>query len=536
MGGSSTAKVIAAGCALLLACGSFAARALTADAAASPPAAEARRFDINGYVVDGNSLLQPVEIETLVYPFLGPQRTLEDVDAARAALEKTYQSRGYQSVVVEVPQQQVRGGIVRLQIIEATVGRLRVDGADYFSPRAIREGLPALAEGRVPNFQQAQLELAALNRQADRQVAPLLKPGRLPGTIDVTLKVDDSRPLHGSAELSNEHSQDTPELRTGGSLRYENLWQLGHTISATYLVAPEDRASSEVFSGSYLAPLQGSDWSLLLYGYDSNSEVSAIGGTNVLGKGYAIGFRGLLNLPQGADYSHSLSLGFDYKHFDEDITVGEDSISTPIEYWPLNLGYNAQWVRERVSADFGLTLNLGLRGLGSESDLFRAKRANASENFAYLKLEGGTTIGIGAGLELAGRYSAQLARNPLISGEQFSAGGTGTVRGYLQSEAIGDDGGVASLELRSPSLAMPFGFKPVRDWRLHLFVDAARLWVADALPEQQARFSLMGAGFGSRLRLFDFFYGDVDYSYALTDGTVTREGDPTLHFSVRSEF
>ncbi|WP_371066638.1 POTRA domain-containing protein, partial [Salmonella enterica] len=125
---------------------------------------------------------------------------------ARDALQKAYQDRGYQSVVVELPQQQVKNGVILLQVTEAKVGRLRVDGAQYNSPQNIRDAVPALAEGQVPDFNQAQQQLTDLNRSADRQVIPILKPGALPQTVDVDLKVDDHSPLHGSLELNNDNS------------------------------------------------------------------------------------------------------------------------------------------------------------------------------------------------------------------------------------------------------------------------------------------------------------------------------------------
>jgi hemolysin activation/secretion protein len=87
-----------------------------------------------------------------------------------------------------------------------------------------------------------QQQLTDVNRQPDRQVIPQLSPGSMPQTMDVTLKVDDTNPWHGSVELDNDHSADTPDLRTDRNVRYDNLWQLGHTISASYIVAPEDLA------------------------------------------------------------------------------------------------------------------------------------------------------------------------------------------------------------------------------------------------------------------------------------------------------
>ncbi len=264
---------------------------------ASPPPQQERRIDVEAYDVAGNTLLDTETIETAVYPFLGPQRTVEDVNAARDALEHAYQSRGYQSVVVEIPRQDGRDGVIQFHVVEAPIGRLRVVGAKYTSPSAIREQVSALQEGSVPDFNQAQQQITEANRLPDRRVVPTLKQGVVPGTVDVDLKVNDTLPVHGSAELNNDHGPDTRQLRATATVRYDNLFQLGQSLSLTYLRAPEDVHSGEVFSGSYLAPIWNTPFSVLTYAYNSNSNVETLGGADVLGKGYAIGLRGVLQLP-----------------------------------------------------------------------------------------------------------------------------------------------------------------------------------------------------------------------------------------------
>ena len=133
---------------------------------------------IEEYLVRGNTVLDARAIEEAVTPFLGPGRTLKDVEGARDALVAAYQARGYQSVYVDLPEQQVEQGVVVLQVSETKVGRLRVVGAQYNSPLDVRQQVPALTEGKVPDFTQAQVELTALNRGPKRQVMPLGQAGQ----------------------------------------------------------------------------------------------------------------------------------------------------------------------------------------------------------------------------------------------------------------------------------------------------------------------------------------------------------------------
>ncbi|HEX3421453.1 MAG TPA: POTRA domain-containing protein, partial [Candidatus Udaeobacter sp.] len=55
---------------------------------------------IKQYRVLGAHHLSRIEIERAVYPFLGPGRGPQDVEQARAAIEKTYQAKGFQTISV----------------------------------------------------------------------------------------------------------------------------------------------------------------------------------------------------------------------------------------------------------------------------------------------------------------------------------------------------------------------------------------------------------------------------------------------------
>jgi hemolysin activation/secretion protein len=511
--------------ALLCACGAVHAQQ---GASGQAPA----RFDINEYLVRGNHLLNALEIEQAMEPYLGPGRSLDDAHAARDALQKVYQAKGYQSVVVELPPQQVKNGVLLLQVVENSIGRVRVEGAKYHSPEAIRDAVPALAEGGVPNFTQAQTELARINTQPGQQVVPVLKPGALPQTMDVTLKVNDTYPLHASVEVNNDHSADTPELRTVANVRYDNLWQAGHTISATYIVAPQDRHAAEVYALSYLAPLNA-DWSLLGSGYKSNSNANTLGGTTVLGKGNAETLQATRNLPLLGAYSQSISIGVSHKHFDQNITLGEQTSKVPITYDPLSVTYNGARSGERSSLSFSLSGNFGWSGLGSSRTDFDNLRYKGKDNYIYVHSDLNYTHLLSGDFSIAARGSVQLADSPLISSEQFAAGGASSVRGYLAAEETGDNGAVASVELRSPSLAgATWSF--VDDWRLHLFVDGARVLLIDPLPAQQSRFNLLSTGVGTRFSLFRVVSGELEFAYPLRDGTRTRAHDGQVLFSLKA--
>jgi hemolysin activation/secretion protein len=90
----------------------------------------------------------------------------------------------------------------------------------------------------VPDFNAVTKDIVGLNQWPDRRVTPALRACVTPGTVDVDLNVEDKAPFHGSLELNNRRSPNTTGSRLIGTARYDNLWQLGHSFSFTYQVAP----------------------------------------------------------------------------------------------------------------------------------------------------------------------------------------------------------------------------------------------------------------------------------------------------------
>lgn len=502
------------------------------------------KFTVLEYQVEGNTVLPVTAIEQAVYPYLGEGKTIADVEQARKSLEQTYQKAGYSTVFVDIPEQDVVGGLVRLRVTEGRVAKLSVTGSRYYSLGRIRGQLPALAPGAVPYLPEVQQQMGAVNRaSADRQVTPVFRAGRTPGTVDVELKVKDAPPLHASLEVDNRYSSNTTHTRATAQLRYDNLWQREHSLSMQYQTAPENTEEVRVASATYLFRTEGSSDMTALYAVRSRSNVAAVGDISVIGSGDIVGVRRIIPLPPGKQYFHSLSLGVDHKNFGESVLQGADSVQTPIRYLPFSLAYNASLPGESVASQFSTTLNFSLRNLadkkvdcvGQEVDQFECKRYGAHANYFYLKADYQRTQQLPHGMSWLAKFSGQVTGQPLISNEQFSAGGAESVRGYLESERLGDGGAQGSLEWRSPSFA---GEKTpgLQEWLFLVFTDAAYLRISNPLPEQHARFNLMSAGSGMRFTAWKNLKGELDWARAFKDAAVTRAGNERLHFRLEYAF
>jgi hemolysin activation/secretion protein len=419
------------------------------------------------------------DIERLLYPLLGPDKTIKDVEAARTALETLYHDRGYGTVFVDIPPQTVSAGLVRLRVTEGRVEREIITGAHYFPERDVIAALPAAQPGKVLQLSKLQEELSAVNTETpDRSVVPILKAGSAPGTVDLALQVNDHLPLHGSLELNNQASLDTRSLRSIASLSYGDLFGRFDTLSLQYQFTPQQFDQVRVFAANYVFhPLESGLQPSLQY-INSNSNVAAVGTLGVLGIGEITGLRLGYPFLSDAGSTQSVTVGLDYKHFrnviNQNATTAYD---TPITYLNLSFAYAGLWRSDLLTTTFSVAANAGPRGVVNNQNAFANDRAEGRDNYFYLRGDLAFEARLPAGFRLRLRAAGQAAAEPLITNENFSIAGADGVRGYLESEVLGDEGIKETLQVISPG------------WHLHgrtwgdafAFFDAGRTWVIESL-------------------------------------------------------
>ncbi len=508
-------------------------------------------FPIRAIDVVGVTQLTASEIEKAIYPFVGPDKSSADVESARKAIQDAYAARGFEAVIVETPPQLdavFAQGLVQLKVNEVPVGTVTVSNNKYHSEKAVVRSLSSVTPGKPLDFKALQAEINAANRYPDRLLTPRFKAGASPGTIDAEIRVRDQFPLHATFELNNDNSPNTKPLRLSGSARYTDLWRAGHTVTVGFVLAPARKRDSSIVSARYSAPLFDTPWTLVAYGYRSNSDVAALGGTNVLGNGYQISGRAIYKLPT-SKADHGFSIGLDYKNFKQDIIAKGALVSnSPIEYVPLVLGYSFSEATETDQLEVNLNSTLGLRILKRERcrnpniiqecdviEGFRAKDVDSIENFSHINLDLTYNTAFKGDWVAVAKFSGQYADARLVTNEKFGLGGTSTIRGYFQSEIVGDNGFFGSIEFRTPSLATYLG-SFVDEFRFFSFAESGFTRVISPLLDEREEFKIGSVGGGARLKLFNRFSGELVVGVPINSTTNVRKGDPRITFSAKSEF
>lgn len=506
----------------------------TAQAQDSGKTSTSPRFDVFEYRVEGNSVLDDEAIETALLPYLGEGKSFADLEAARSALESSYNKAGWLTVSVSIPEQQIDAGEVTLKVLEGAIGKVRVRGAAYNLSSGIRAAIPEFAEGNVPNFESVQQQIAAASRP-DLRITPVMKAGSAPGTVDVGIEVDDDPPIHGNVEFNNRQSPNTTWQRLSASVSYDNLWQSRHSITGTAQWSPLDLDEVSQYGLTYVMPFRRGAFAL--YGVRSRNNYGTIAGApglGVTGNSDIVGLRYVMPMPGLNDYSHSLAAGFDYKDVKQWVKLaGSPDSASPIRYAPLTATYTGNLIGASSTTTMEMGAVLGVRGfLGDDDTAFAAKREGASGSFSVLKIgfEHNQSF---SGWGVRGRLDLQLASDPLISNEQFSAGGADSVRGYLEGEEFGDDALRLSLQLSTPSISLAGRGS---SWKLAgvAFYEGVQLHTQKARYPTPAYKLIRGTGFGMRLKGPKDTALELDVAQAQDDAATTHAGDYRIHgrFSV----
>ncbi len=217
------------------------------------------KFEVDKYLVMGNSVLPPEAIAqaiTNVDGAFGTNASFDGIRVALTELQGAYRERGYVTVSVGLPRQKLTNATVKVQVTEGRLAAINVTGNRYYSSNNVMRALPSLHTNFVLNSHVLQGELDAANASRDRQIYPVIGPGLEPGTSDLTLKVKDQLPLHARLEVNNQHTPNTPDMRANFNAQYDNLWDLEHQVGLQYNFSfTQYKAGDEFVLSPFDAPL-----------------------------------------------------------------------------------------------------------------------------------------------------------------------------------------------------------------------------------------------------------------------------------------
>jgi hemolysin activation/secretion protein len=496
---------------------------------------DAIRFEISRFEVSGNTLLPAAEVQAAVAPYAGRNRDFGDVERALEALEAVYHAHGFNVVTVQLPEQELNGGVVRLNVIQTKVRQVEVTGNRWFSEANVRASLPTLVPGATPNLDDVSRNLRLVNENPAKKVKLSLAGADADGedAVDAKVEVADERPWRVVLNADNTGTASTGKTHAGVLLQHADLWGRDHVGTLQYTTTAERPDRVAVWAAGYHVPLYALGDSVDLFASYSDVDSGAVNAglfdLAVSGKGTVYGGRYNHVLAKRGNLESRIVYGVDVKAYRNSVVFGQQNFGNDVTVRPLSIGYAASEAEPGGQFDVSIALLQNVPG-GSRgaADDFAAVRSGARAGYRMVRFAAAIASVVGADWQTRVLLNGQWTHDALVPGEQFGAGGATTVRGFGERDLATDTGIVSNVELYTPDLCNRAGWQ----CRVLGFYDTAWGERNRALPGELRRAAISSTGLGVRIAAGNAASVQLDYGHGMHVGQVAATSRNKLHVRV----
>ena len=454
--------------------------ALPAPPPMATPAFPDERILVRRFAISGNTAFSTAELAQITAPYENRSLSAEELQEVRQQLTLYYIERGYLNSGAILPEQDLREGIVRIEIVEGRLIGIEVDGNTGLRREVIEARLAPLLSGplqlqRVQEYMQL-LQQNPLIKQLQVEIAPAPRPGQ----AILRVVVREETPYQVVLNLDNDSPPSVGGEQAQLYLAHLNVSGWGDSLGIRTALTE----ASDEYVLVYQRPLNAAGTTLLSLTADvSDSEVieAPFDALDIESEqvSYALGLTHILHQTSRRTVSTGLSLE---RRHNETTLLGEPfSFSPGAEDGKSTVAvarFFQQWIERDVNEVMAArsTFSFGFDGWGSTVH----HDAPDSQFMAWLgQFQWARRFGE-RGNQLLFRTDMQFSDSALLPMEKFAVGGADTVRGYRKNALVRDNAIVASLESRFPlfRLSLP-GVSKADDEgivQLALFGDYGRSW------------------------------------------------------------
>ena len=487
------------------------------------------KIHVDRYEVVGSSVFSAQELAVITQPFTGDV-SFGALVAARTAINDLYVSRGYITTGAYIPPQKLQNGVIIIQVVEGGLEDIKILGTRRLKPNYVRSRLAIAATKPLNRDQLLQaLQLLQLNPLL-KTVSAELSTGTRPGQSLLTVSVTEAPTRSLQIALDNGRSPSVGTFRRQLQFTEANLLGLGDGLSLSYA----NTAGSNAVDTSYTVPFNARNGTISLSGgFAFNRVIEAP--FDVLDIQSNSNYAELsVRQPLLQTPTQELAIGVTASHRVSAATLLGGAIGFPspgadnqgrTSITALRLFQDYTQRSSRFVLAVRSQFSFGLNALGATHNptppdgRFFAWRGQAQ----YVRLLSPETL-------LLLRADAQFTDRPLLTLEQFSAGGQDSVRGYRQDLLLADSGAFASAELRIPILRLP---KLTSLLQLTPFIDVGTVGnrSGNANPDPK---TITSVGLGLRLQVGDRLTARFDWGLPLVSvsGSKRTLQENGLYFSV----
>lgn len=402
---------------------------------------------VNDFKFAGNTLLTSAQLAPAVARFKGRALSFAELQNAAIAVATTYRKAGW-VVRAYLPQQDITGGTVTIQIVEAKFGAVRVLGESLVSTARLERFITtAQAPGTALNADALDRGLLLINDLPGVNAQGRLDEGQRQAETDLVLTVADGPRVTGDVEADNAGARSTGLGRVIADMSLNSLFGLGDRTDAMLLHS----LGSDYERAAYSQPIGSGGWRIGVNASHLNYRVvtAALAALDARGTSNTTGAEA--NYPLWRERLKNLYFSFtvDDKRFDN---KSSGAITSAYTVRSASLGLygnlfdtlgggganNANITLEQGNVDLGDSPNEGADSVTTHT----------AGGFRKLHFSAARQQTLTERFSLYASLSGQTASKNLDSSEKFYLGGSGAVRAYPANEGGGTEGVLLDFEAR----------------------------------------------------------------------------------------
>lgn len=451
--------------------------------------------------------------------YIGHPLTKDSLMEIKQSIIRYYRDEGYPIVLVQIPEQNLRTGILQLVVIESKLNKIEVQGNRWFFDSFYKNKFSA-QEGKPINSPDLLNDISWLNRNPFQNANAIYSPGQSPNTTDVTVAINDAFPLRFYAGADNTGNSPTQDTRLFAGCNWGYAFFLNQLLTYQYSTAPNLKSFwAHTFHYTAFLPWKNS---LVLFGGLSGvkpeiNDFKGNGNSYQASLRYEIPFK-----PFYTPFTQDLTAGCDFKRTNNNVDfVGEESLEVighevnlfqfVAQYSLANLfgknelsfsaelyGSPGQWLPDQKNSEYS-ALSFGAKNTYIYGRSSLSYKHYIKRNFSFLWF-------------LRGQGSSAN----LLPSEELGIGGYDTVRGYDERIINVANGVIFNFEITSPPFPIFFHGKNFKDQtELLVFFDYGGGNYTKEVPGLSNWLQIYSIGPGFRYRIQNYLSFRFDWGYQL---------------------
>lgn len=376
---------------------------------------------------------------------MGPDKTLTDLNKTIREITGYCRRHGYPAAAAYLPAQTSSDGVVVLKVIPGRYGEVRVENNSELKPGVVEDFLVGLKPGKIIETDELETVLFSISDASGNKAVGVLGAGKEFGTSDLTVRIEKGKGTNTILYAENYGNQSTGRYRYGLQHSMYDVGGNGGRINVGGLVS---NGNMRNFYANYEA-LVGHGGTTLGIGV-SRMDYQVGGLLNDLdanGTAWTVSLFGQRPIYHLHDRGLTFKYGYDYRALEDNIDAF--NISYTKHSHSVYVGLDGFYrTSGGLGLGYGVTLRTGTHVNSSPEAQALDAFNHTSGRFTKLEANAVAVQTLGHSVDIMGKVSGQLASHNLDGSEEMYLGGANAIRAYPQGTGSGDEGLMATAELR----------------------------------------------------------------------------------------